>query len=107
MRMEKPQASCPASRRTLRPFVDFVQIECGKQPFFGKVAVRRKVPHRASEKAKKHPGMGAFLLWRKRRDSNSRTVARHRISSAARYDHFDTLPVRELFYNNARGFASV
>ena len=63
MRMEKPQASCPASRRTLRPFVDFVQIECGKQPFFGKVAVRRKVPHRASEKAKKHPCQGAFFCF--------------------------------------------
>ena len=49
------------SRRTLRPFVDFVQIECGKQPFFGKVAARRKVPHRASEKAKKHPCQGAFF----------------------------------------------
>ena len=61
MRMEKPQASCPASRRTLRPFVDFAQIECGKQPSFGKVAARRKVPHRASEKAKKHPCQGAFF----------------------------------------------
>ena len=30
--------------------------------------------------------------WRMGWDSNPRTVARHRISSAARYDHFDTHP---------------
>ena len=49
------------SRRTLRLFVDFVRLDCGKQPFFGKIIVRRKVPHRASEKAKKHPCEGAFF----------------------------------------------
>ena len=49
------------SRRTLRLFVDFMQIECGKQPLFGEVTVRRKVPHCASEKAKKHPCQGAFF----------------------------------------------
>ena len=61
MRIEKPQASCFASCRTLRLFVDFVRLDCGKQPFFGKIIVRRKVPHRASEKAKKHPCEGAFF----------------------------------------------
>ena len=49
------------SRRTLRLFVDFVRLDYGKQPFFGKIIVRRKVPHRASEKAKKHPCEGAFF----------------------------------------------
>ena len=49
------------SRRTLRLFVDFVRLDCGKQPFFGKIIVRRKVPYRASEKAKKHPCEGAFF----------------------------------------------
>ena len=60
-RMEKPQASCIASRRTLRQIVDFVQLDYGKQPFFAKIIVRRKVFHRASEKAKKHPCEGAFF----------------------------------------------
>ena len=32
-----------------------------KTAVFGKVTVRRKVPHRASEKAKKHPCQGAFF----------------------------------------------
>ena len=32
------------------------------------------------------------LFWRKRWDSNPRALADNRISSAARYDHFDTLP---------------
>ena len=84
-----------------------VRIDCEKQSFFNKIFVRRKVLHRASEKAKKHPFRVLFLLWRKRRDSNSRTVARHRISSAARYDHFDTLPIRRILYNIRSGFASV
>ena len=30
--------------------------------------------------------------WRKRWDSNPRALSDNRISSAARYDHFDTLP---------------
>ena len=32
------------------------------------------------------------LMWRKRWDSNPRALADNCISSAARYDHFDTLP---------------
>ena len=44
------------------------------------------------------------LLWRKRWDSNPRALADYRISSAARYDHFDTLPsqnvkLRKIFYH--------
>ena len=31
-------------------------------------------------------------MWRKRWDSNPRALSDNRISSAARYDHFDTLP---------------
>ncbi len=31
-------------------------------------------------------------FWRRRWDSNPRTLAGDRISSAARYDHFDTSP---------------
>ena len=34
----------------------------------------------------------SYPLWRKRWDSNPRALADYRISSAARYDHFDTLP---------------
>ena len=34
----------------------------------------------------------AFVTWRKRWDSNPRALSDNRISSAARYDHFDTLP---------------
>ena len=42
---------------------------------------------------KKSPPQGADLfVWRKRWDSNPRALADNRISSAARYDHFDTLP---------------
>ena len=33
-----------------------------------------------------------FLIWRRWRDSNPRTVARQLISSQPRYDHFDTSP---------------
>ena len=33
-----------------------------------------------------------FFIWRKRWDSNPCALADNRISSAARYDHFDTLP---------------
>ena len=43
------------------PICRLVRIECGKQPFFAKIIVRRKVFHRASEKAKKHPCEGAFF----------------------------------------------
>ena len=35
---------------------------------------------------------------RKRWDSNPRALSDNRISSAARYDHFDTLP-RPVYYN--------
>ena len=37
------------------------------------------------------------LFWRKRWDSNPRALADNRISSAARYDHFDTLPYSLLY----------
>ena len=40
----------------------------------------------------KGPLRGLFTRWRKRWDSNPRALADNRISSAARYDHFDTLP---------------
>ena len=40
-----------------------MRIECGKQPFSGKIAVRRKVPHRASAKAKKAPLHGCFFCF--------------------------------------------
>ena len=33
-----------------------------------------------------------YLLWRRRWDSNPRALSDYRISSAARYDHFDTPP---------------
>ena len=69
------------SRRTLRNTVQDKDVR----------HVMRKVPSRAFANVKR-PHKAVFLRWRKRRDSNSRTVARHRISSAARYDHFDTLP---------------
>ena len=36
--------------------------------------------------------MPAAAWWRKRWDSNPRALSDNRISSAARYDHFDTLP---------------
>ena len=38
-----------------------VRIDCEKQSFFNKFFVRRKVLHRASEKAKKHPFSGALF----------------------------------------------
>ena len=41
---------------------------------------------------KKHTDKADVLLWRKRWDSNPRTVARQLISSQSRYDHFDTTP---------------
>ena len=37
------------------------------------------------------------VIWRKRWDSNPRALADNRISSAARYDHFDTLPYSLLY----------
>ena len=43
------------------PICRLVRIECVKQPFFAKIIVGRKVFHRASEKAKKHPCEGAFF----------------------------------------------
>ena len=48
----------------------------------------------------KRPLRGLFTSWRKRWDSNPRALADNRISSAARYDHFDTLPY-SLFYKIA------
>ena len=53
------------------------------------------LPVRANFVEKKHPLSGrqrVFLFWRKRWDSNPRALSDNRISSAARYDHFDTLP---------------
>ena len=38
------------------------------------------------------------VIWRRRWDSNPRTVARHLISSQGRYDHFDTPPRQESLY---------
>ena len=38
-------------------------------------------------------------FWRKRWDSNSRTLAGYRISSAGRYDHFDTLPNKNALHS--------
>ena len=34
----------------------------------------------------------ASIVWRRRWDSNPRALADNCISSAARYNHFDTLP---------------
>ena len=34
----------------------------------------------------------AGSVWRRERDSNPREIALKRISSAPRYDHFDTTP---------------
>ena len=48
-----------------------------------------------NEKAVQRTG----LLWRKRWDSNPCDLAVNRISSAARYDHFDTFPFVLLHYN--------
>ncbi len=48
----------------------------------------------------KRPLRGLFTSWRKRWDSNPRALADNRISSAARYDHFDTLPY-PIFYKIA------
>ena len=45
------------------PICRFIRLDCRKQPFFGKIAVRRKVPHRASEKAKKAPMPGCFFCF--------------------------------------------
>ncbi len=45
---------------------------------------------------KKHP-QGVLLFWRKRWDSNPRTLAGQLISSQSRYDHFDTLPYNVIF----------
>ena len=48
----------------------------------------------------KRPLRGLFTSWRKRWDSNPRALTDNRISSAARYDHFDTLPY-PIFYKIA------
>ena len=49
----------------------------------------------SNEKASNTAWLLAFR-WRRRWDSNPRALADNRISSAARYDHFDTSP-----YNSA------
>ena len=50
--------------------------------------VRVRIPsHQMRKEAK-----GLFRIWRRRWDSNPRALADNRISSAARYDHFDTSP---------------
>ena len=41
------------------------------------------------------------LIWRRRRDSNSRAREGNLISSQARYDHFDTSP--RLYFNTKFG----
>ena len=51
-----------------------------------------KCGHHKRARKKPQSSCALGLLWRKRWDSNPRTVAGDRISSAARYDHFDTLP---------------
>lgn len=45
-------------------------------------------------KKRKKPEIGLItgFLWRRRRDSNPRAREGKRISSAPRYDHFDTSP---------------
>ena len=47
-----------------------------------------------AEKQRKKPANTRFtgFRWRKRWDSNPRTLADQLISSQSRYDHFDTLP---------------
>ncbi len=52
-----------------------------------------RIPPNSSAKTKGHP-LGVLLSWRKRWDSNPRALADNRISSAARCDHFDTLPIQ-------------
>ena len=44
------------------------------------------------EKKKPEIGLITGFLWRRRRDSNPRAREGKRISSAPRYDHFDTSP---------------
>ena len=45
--------------------------------------------------------MDVPFLWRRRWDSNPRAREGKRISSAPRYDHFDTSPDMKLFYMSA------
>ena len=53
---------------------------------------RQRPVQKDRKKPQKQPFLGLF--WRKRWDSNPRALADNRISSAARYDHFDTLPYK-------------
>lgn len=55
------------------------------------------VKNRAAKKIKENPHRAypCAGLWRRRWDSNPRALADNRISSAARYDHFDTSPCRK------------
>ena len=43
------------------------------------------------------------MRWRKRWDSNPRALADNRISSAARCDHFDTLPRKQRMHYSMAG----
>ena len=54
--------------------------------------------HYLAKKQDCHFVKTAILTWRRRWDSNPRTVARHLISSQGRYDHFDTPPRQESLY---------
>ena len=52
------------------------------------------------QKVRGHRLRNTLLLWRSRRDSNSRTAYhRHTISSRARYDRFDTAPCHNCIHN--------
>ena len=56
----------------------------------------------SNEKASNTAWLLAFR-WRRRWDSNPRALADNRISSAARYDHFDTCPDEQKDYIRFQG----
>ena len=80
----------------------------GLKPYRKNLTRIRCVPRNAlktGHKAKKTQPQSRIrirvVVWRRRWDSNPRTVARHLISSQGRYDHFDT-PPRPFHYNGKR-----
>ena len=90
---------CPDCRFSLRPKLSAHLTKkcvfrctwpCGARRAPPEKTERNRTPQKAGKKPRS--SCAPRLSWRRRWDSNPRAPEGNRISSAARYDHFDTSP---------------